>query len=126
MGLPASDVLNTYVSAQQNGQLAPGQRCLVEQRAEDVMAIPCIAWSPRYTRGPLADDVLNLQSQGKFVGYWTLNDPQVVDTFLLDGKPNGVLTNYLGVVNQRWEANYASHRLRGRLVERHSRPGAAS
>jgi len=104
MGLPASDVLNTYVSAQQGGQLAPGQRCLVEQRAEDVTAIPCIAWSPRYTRGPLADDVLNLQSQGKFVGYWTLNDPDVVDAFLLDGKPNGVLTNYLGLVNQRWEA----------------------
>jgi glycerophosphoryl diester phosphodiesterase len=104
MGLPSSDVLNAYVSAKQNGQLAPGQLCLVEQSAADVVGIPCIAWSPRYTRGPMASDVANLQSQGKFVGYWTINDPAAVDAFLLDGKPNGILTNYLGLVNQRWEA----------------------
>jgi glycerophosphoryl diester phosphodiesterase len=103
MGLPASDVVDAYVSAQQNGQLAPGQRCLVEQEAANVTAIPCIAWSPRYTRGPMASDVQNLQSLGKFVGYWTINDPTVIDAFLIDGKPNGVLTNYLGLVNQRWE-----------------------
>jgi glycerophosphoryl diester phosphodiesterase len=104
MGLPSADVLDAYVSAQQNGQLAPGQRCLIEQNAADVTAIPCIAWSPRYTRGPMASDVLNLQSQGKFVGYWTISDPTAIDAFLLDGKPNGVLTNYLGLLNQRWEA----------------------
>jgi glycerophosphoryl diester phosphodiesterase len=104
MGLPSGDVLNAYVSAQQNGQLAPGQRCLVEQNAADVTTIPCVAWSPRYTRGPMAGDVQNLQSQGKFVGYWTINEPAAVDAFLTDGKPNGVLTNYLGLVNQRWEA----------------------
>ena len=104
MGLPSGDVLNAYVSAQQNGQLAPGQLCLVEQSSADVLNIPCIAWSPRYTRGPMASDVQNLQSHGKFVGYWTINDPTAVDAFLLDGKPNGILTNYLGLVNQRWEA----------------------
>ena len=104
IGLPSGDVLNAYVSAQQNGQLAPGQRCLVEQSAADVLSIPCIAWSPRYTRGPMASDVQNLQSNGKFVGYWTINDPTAVDAFLLDGKPNGILTNNLGLVNQRWEA----------------------
>ena len=103
MGLPASDVLDAYVSAQQNGQLASGQRCLVEQDASNVTAIPCIAWSPRYTRGPMASDVQNLQSLGKFVGYWTINDPTAIDAFLLDGKPNGILTNYLGLLNQRWE-----------------------
>jgi hypothetical protein len=52
----------------------------------------------------MASDVQNLQSHGKFVGYWTINDPTAVDAFLLDGKPNGILTNYLGLVNQRWEA----------------------
>jgi len=104
MGLPAGDVVDAYVSAKQNGQLAQGQRCLVEQEAANVTSIPCIAWGPRYTRGPMAGDVQNLQSQGKFVGYWTINDPGVIDDFLIDGKPNGILTNYLGLLNQRWEA----------------------
>jgi glycerophosphoryl diester phosphodiesterase len=104
MGLPSADVLNTYIEAQQNGQLAPGQRCLVEQEQADVTAIPCVAWSPRYTRGPMTSDVENLQAQGKFVGYWTINDETAIDAFLTRGKPNGLLTNYLGLVNQRWEA----------------------
>jgi glycerophosphoryl diester phosphodiesterase len=104
MGLPDSDTVSAYQSAQQAGQLMPGQRCLIEDDPADVTSVPCQAWGPRYTRGPMTSDVQSLQSQGKFVGYWTINDPSTIDDFLAAGKPNGILTNNLGVLNQRWEA----------------------
>jgi hypothetical protein len=59
---------------------------------------------PRYTRGPMAADVLNGQMQGLFVGFWTINDPATMDAFLTQSTPNGFLTNYLGLANQRYEA----------------------
>ncbi len=66
-------------------------------------SIPCQAASPRYTLGPLASDALNIQSQGKFFGYWTINDPVTMNAFLEAGRPNGILTNYLGTLNVQWE-----------------------
>jgi glycerophosphoryl diester phosphodiesterase len=104
MGLPDSDVMGAFQSAKQAGQLMPDQRCLIEDAPSDVINVPCQGWGPRYTRGPMAGDVQNLQSQGKFVGYWTINDPTTIDAFLGAGKPNGILTNDLGLLNQRWEA----------------------
>jgi hypothetical protein len=104
MGLPDPVLLSTYRSAAAAGQLMPGQLCLIEDAPEDVTGVPCVAWGPRYTRGPMADTVRSLQSQNKFVGYWTINDPATIDAFLKDGVPNGILTNYLGLLNQRWDA----------------------
>jgi glycerophosphoryl diester phosphodiesterase len=108
MGLPASDVIEAYRAAQQATdpaqQLAPGQLCLVEQDAALLDSIPCVAWSPRYTRGPMAGTVQQVQAQGKFAGYWTINDPTTIDAFLTASAPNGILTNYLGLLNHRWEA----------------------
>jgi glycerophosphoryl diester phosphodiesterase len=103
MGLPDPVLQSTYETARAANQLAPGQLCLIEDAPEDVVGVPCVAWGPRYTRGPMADSVRSLQSQNKFVGYWTINDPATMDAFLREGVPNGILTNYLGLLNQRWE-----------------------
>lgn len=103
IGLPSDDIISEYQTALAAGQLAPGQRCLCEENFDAAVSIPCQAASPRYTRGPLASDVLNLQSMGKFFGYWTINDPVTIDAFLQAGRPNGILTNYLGTLNVRWE-----------------------
>ncbi|HEU4382005.1 MAG TPA: glycerophosphodiester phosphodiesterase family protein [Anaeromyxobacteraceae bacterium] len=103
IGLPASDYVSAYRDAQAGGQLAPGQRCLVEVDPNDVIDVPCVAWMPRYTRGPMTSDVQRLQSLGKVVGYWTINDPKTMDEFLVKAVPNAILTNYIGFLNQRWE-----------------------
>lgn len=103
IGLPSDDIINEYTSAQAAGQITPGQLCLCEENFDAAVSIPCQGASPRYTRGPLASDVLNLQSLGKFFGYWTINDPVTIDAFLQAGRPNGILTNYLGTLNVRWE-----------------------
>ena len=104
IGLPSDDIINAYTTAKSAGELTPGQRCLCEENFDAVVSIPCDAASPRYTRGPLASDAESLQSQGKFFGYWTINDPKTIDAFLVAGRPNGILTNYLGTLNVRWEA----------------------
>ncbi len=108
MGLPGPEQISAYQAAQAATdpaqQLAPGQRCLIEEDPNDVTSLPCVAWMPRYTRGPMTSTVQSLQSQGKFVGYWTINDPATIDAFLTTAAPNGILTNYLGLLNQRWEA----------------------
>jgi hypothetical protein len=105
MGLPAPDQVTTYQSAQAADQLAPGQRCLAEEFSSNVLGSPnCDAWSPRYTRGPMVDQVRQVQQAGKFAGYWTISDPTAIDAFLTTAAPNGVLTNNLGLLNQRWEA----------------------
>jgi len=52
IGLPNEDSVNTYAAALAAGQLAPNQHCLVEENASDAINLPCVAWMPRYTRGP--------------------------------------------------------------------------
>jgi glycerophosphoryl diester phosphodiesterase len=104
IGLPTQDTFDTYQQALEAGQLAPNQHFLVEEDASDLTAIPGgTAWMPRYTRGPMTDTVRSLQQQGFFVGYWTINDPATIDAFLTTAVPNGILTNYLGLLNQRFE-----------------------
>ncbi len=103
IGLPSADYVTTYQQLLAAGQLAPNQHCLVEENISDVTATPCVAWMPRYTRGPMRSDVLSLQQQGYFVGFWTINDPATMDAFLTQAIPNGFLTNFLGLANQRFE-----------------------
>ncbi|MEI7703476.1 MAG: glycerophosphodiester phosphodiesterase family protein [Deltaproteobacteria bacterium] len=108
IGLPSADFVTTYQAALlvppgQPGHLAPGQHCLVEENISDAIHTPCVSWMPRYTRGPMANDVRSAQMQGLFVGFWTINDPATMDAFLTQSVPNGFLTNYLGVANQRFE-----------------------
>ncbi len=104
IGLPDQDSVTTYQQALAAGQLAPNQHCLVEESMSEAIDVPCVAWMPRYTRGPMAMDVLNAQMQGLFVGFWTINDPATMDAFMTQSTPNGFLTNYLGLANQRYEA----------------------
>jgi glycerophosphoryl diester phosphodiesterase len=103
IGLPSADFVTTYQQALAAGQLAPNQHCLIEENVADVTATPCVAWMPRYTRGPMQADVLSLQQQGYLVGFWTINDPATIDQFLTTAVPNGILTNFLGLLNQRFE-----------------------
>jgi hypothetical protein len=104
IGLPDSSAVATYRQEADAGQLAPNQHCLVEVDATDVTEVPCVAWMPRYTLGPMQSTALPLQEQGFFVGFWTINDPATIDAFLTNASPNGILTNYLGLLNQRFEA----------------------
>ena len=103
IALPSSDFVTAYEQARAAGQLAPNQHCLVEQDPSALVSIPCVAWKPRYTLGPMTSEMQSLQEQGFFTGYWTINDPGTMDAFLTAAVPNGILTNRLGLLNQRFE-----------------------
>ncbi|MGA8893418.1 MAG: glycerophosphodiester phosphodiesterase family protein [Anaeromyxobacteraceae bacterium] len=102
IGLPNQDSVTTYQNALAAGQLWSAQRCLIEEDVNEAISL-CAAWMPRYTRGPMTADVLNAQQQGLFVGFWTINDAATMDAFMTNAVPNGFLTNFLGVANQRFE-----------------------
>jgi hypothetical protein len=51
----------------------------------------------------MRDEMRSLQQQGFFTGYWTINDPITMDALLTAGIPNGILTNRIGLLNQRFE-----------------------
>jgi len=103
IGLPSADFVTTYQQLLAAGSLAPDQHCLIEENSADVTSVPCVSWMPRYTRGPMTSEALTLQQQGYLVGYWTINDLNTIDAFLTTAVPNGILTNYLGMLNQRFE-----------------------
>ena len=103
IALPSADFVSEYTRAQAADELAPNQHCLVEEDPSAVVSIPCVAWKPRYTLGPQSAEMQSLQQQGFFTGYWTINDLGTLDAFLTAGVPNGILTNRVGLLNQRFE-----------------------
>ena len=103
IGLPDSSMVSAYVDALDAGELAPNQHCLAEESASDLTEVPCVAWMPRYTLGPMTSTAQPLQQQGYFFGFWTISDPATIDAFLTEANPNGILTNYPGLLNQRFE-----------------------
>ena len=103
IALPSSDFVTEYRQALAAGQLAPNQHCLVEEDTSDVTGIPCVAWKPRFTLGPMTSEMHSLQQQGFFTGYWTINDLGTMDAYLTTAVPNGILTNRVGLLNQRFE-----------------------
>jgi hypothetical protein len=115
IGLPSTDDITAFQNAKAAGQLDPGQLCLIEEDDSMIPQVPCVAFGPRYTRGPMRSLVSQLQATqvisgnppqpiNIFVGYWTLNDAPTMDVFLQQGIPNGFLTNNLGTMAARWEA----------------------
>jgi len=103
IALPSSDFVTAYTQALAAGQLAPNQHCLIEEQASDVTSIPCVAFKPRFTLGPMTSEMQSLQQQGFFTGYWTVNDLGTMDAYLTTAVPNGILTNRIGLLNQRFE-----------------------
>ena len=57
----------------------------------------------RYEGGPSAGPGEWVQAQGLLGGDRTIHDPATMDAFLTTAVPNGILTNYLGLLNQRFE-----------------------
>jgi glycerophosphoryl diester phosphodiesterase len=95
IGLGETEILDAYKAASP----PPGVQCLVELDPSDVRANGCIAWGPRYTRGPMTDDVRSLQADGHLVAFWTMDEEDYIKLFLKSGAmPNGILSDRDGLV----------------------------
>lgn len=99
LGLGEKDVLDAYLAA---GAPA-GTRCLVELDPSDVRNAGCQFWGPRWTRGPVVDDVRSLQLEGRAVMFWTIDEAGYVDLYLKQSRPNGILTDRPGMVFHRFQ-----------------------
>ena len=100
IGLGEQDVLNAYQSI---APPPPGTRCLVELDPADVRTANCDFWGPRWTRGPMEDQVRALQAEGKSVVYWSVDEADYMDLFLTHGRPNGMLSGRPGLLFHRYQ-----------------------
>ena len=99
IGLGDRDVLAAYRAA----GAPPGTPCLVELDPSDVRGAGCQFWGPRWTRGPVVDDVRAFQLEGRAVMFWTIDEAAYVDLYLKQSRPNGILTDRPGMVFHRFQ-----------------------
>jgi glycerophosphoryl diester phosphodiesterase len=99
LGLGEQDVLEAYLAARP----PPGTLCLVELNPDDVRRAGCQFWGPRWTLGPMVDQVRALQTENRAVMFWTINQAGFVDLYLRQAKPNGILSDRPGMVFHRFQ-----------------------
>ncbi|MBI5516253.1 MAG: hypothetical protein HY909_20880 [Deltaproteobacteria bacterium] len=100
LGLPDDDTIDAFTALPMD-QRVP---CLIEVNPRDTRPTGCTLWGPRWTRGPLPGGGTTAQMNNIQVMPWTIDDPQVLDVFLRGATPNGVLSDYPGLVWRRYEA----------------------
>lgn len=103
LGLAETEILDTYRALPQEKKGA----CLVELETGDVIDAGCRAWAPRWTRGPMKEDVARMQARGIDVYFWTLDEVEFIDLFVQEARPNGILTDRAGLVLHRFHTLYA-------------------
>ncbi len=100
VGLGEQGVLDAYRSL---APPPPGTRCLVELEPADVRSANCDFWGPRWTRGPMSDQVRAFQSEGRSVVYWSVDEADYMDLFLTTGMPNGMLSSRPALLFHRYQ-----------------------
>ncbi|MCP5061277.1 MAG: glycerophosphodiester phosphodiesterase [Ignavibacteriae bacterium] len=55
-------------------------------------------WAPRWTLGTQIESVTQMQSEGRKVFTWTLDDAQFISKYIKESKFDGILTNYPTIV----------------------------
>ena len=68
---------------------------LTPQNAEDINAR---IWAPQWTLGLQNDEVTRMQSQGRRVFVWTMDVSENILQYMLEGRFNGILSNYPSLV----------------------------
>lgn len=98
-GLYSDETIEAYLAANP----PDSARCLVETSAKDAITTGCQVWAPRWTRGTMVDKVAQAHDNGLLVGYWTVDEREFIDHFLLDARPNALLTNRPWLVHHRYQ-----------------------
>jgi glycerophosphoryl diester phosphodiesterase len=111
VGLPTEDVLHAYerLTSGPPGEggppsAVPPRSCLVELETSDVRRAGCRVWAPRYTIGPVPDEVRAMQAEGRAVAFWTIDEESFIDLFLTRARPNAILTNRPALVFHRFQS----------------------
>ena len=90
IGLPSETKYSQFISYPEFKNIPS----LCELSVEQVREADAEYWGPRWTRGTLDETVLLLQSEGRKVITWTLDDSNWIKIFSEESSMNGILTNY--------------------------------
>lgn len=94
VAIPTEEVLNAWHAAKatltQEGLEIPP--CLLEYDPDLVIAEGCRAWGPTWTEGPRAADVQKVRDAGAGTIFWTINQSEFINQFLIDAHPNGIIS----------------------------------
>jgi glycerophosphoryl diester phosphodiesterase len=95
LGIPADDIYEKFL-AQPDYQDVPS---LVELSIDQVREANALVWAPRWTQGTQTSTVQQMQSEGRKVFTWTLDEASYIEQFINEGQFNGILTNYPTIVS---------------------------
>jgi glycerophosphoryl diester phosphodiesterase len=95
LGIPADDIYEKFLE-QPNYQDVPS---LVELSIDQVREVNALIWAPRWTQGTQNSTVQQMQSEGRKVFTWTLDDENYIEQFIKEGQFDGILTNYPTIVS---------------------------
>ncbi len=98
IGCPTRDVYDALVA-----QSRPDAPCLVELGLDETLAAGCDVWAPRYTLGPIRDEVERANAAGIQTIFWTVDGQEFVDLLLTETDPTGLLSNRPHLVFHRYQ-----------------------
>jgi glycerophosphoryl diester phosphodiesterase len=94
VGVPTEDVLNG-LKGYPNYQSVPS---LCELSPETARDLNSRAWAPRWTLGTQNELVTQVQAEGRKVFCWTIDSPDYIRKFIIEGEFDGFLSNYPSIV----------------------------
>lgn len=90
--MPSKDVIAEFQSYPP--YRAAGLTTMCELELQDVIDNGSTYWGPRYSRGLLLGDVEKAHAQGIKVISWTLNDKELIASYLQNGQFDGFISDY--------------------------------
>lgn len=94
IGLPTEDAVAAYEALPDKSNTP----VLCELDTALTRRLGARIWAPRWTLGPLDDQVKAMQSDGREVFVWTLDEPEFIREFIEQSRFNGILSNYSPLV----------------------------
>jgi glycerophosphoryl diester phosphodiesterase len=105
IAITTDEVLQAWRSARATLE-AEGLRvppCLLEYDPDLVLSEGCVAWGPTWTSGPQVDNVQRLREAGAATIYWTINQSEFIDEFLLRAQPDGIISARSALLFHRYQ-----------------------
>ncbi len=103
IGCPSQEVYDALLA-----QERPDAPCLVELGLDETIAAGCEIWGPRYTLGPMPDEVERAKAAGIETIFWTVDGQEFVDLLLTDSDPSGILSNRPHLVFHRYQMTHGA------------------
>ncbi len=95
LGIPADDIYEEFITQPGFQDIAS----LCELSIDQVRQANSDVWAPRWTQGTQNSTVAEMQSEGRLVFTWTLDEANYIEAFINEGNFDGILTNYPTIVS---------------------------